>query len=92
VHIAISLIANTAAALLSIIQICMFLRAVLSWFPIQDNNPILSFVYMVTEPVVVPVRALFERLGWFRNSPLDISFLVAFMLISLISGFFGVMV
>ena len=91
-HIALSLITNTAAALLSIVQICMFLRAVLSLFPLQDNNPILSFVYMVTEPVVVPVRALFDRMGWFRNSPLDMSFFAAFMLISLLSGFLGVTV
>ncbi len=90
-NIALQLIANTAVALLTVVELCMLVRAVLSWFPIQDDNPILSFVCMVTEPVVAPIRALFDRFGWFRNSPLDVSFFVAFVLISLIGSTLGVM-
>jgi len=91
VNIALQLIANTAVALLSVLEICMLVRAVLSWFPIQDDNPILSFVCMVTEPVVAPIRALFDHFGWFQNFPLDVSFFVAFMLISMLGGVLGVM-
>ena len=54
----------------------MLIRAVLSWFPIQRDHPILRFVCMVTEPLVAPIRALFDRMGWFRNFPIDLSFLV----------------
>ncbi len=91
-NIAIKLIVATAQALLAVINVCMLIRAVLSWFPISDDNPILSFVCMVTEPIVAPIRKLFERMGWFRNSPLDFSFLVAYLLLSAVSTLLGVAV
>jgi YggT family protein len=81
-NIAVRLFANTAMALVWALEICMLLRAVLSWFPIRDDNPILTFVHMLTEPIVAPIRALFDRMGWFRNMPIDISFFVAYLLLS----------
>ena len=81
----VDLVARTAIALLFALQICMFVRAILSWFPSRDDNPILLFTTLITEPIVAPIRALFERLGWFRNIPLDISFFVAYILLSVIS-------
>lgn len=83
-HIFIALVANTAKALLWTIQTCMLLRAVLSWFPISDDNPILGLVSMVTEPVVAPVRALFERFEWFQDAPIDISFFAAYLLVAVV--------
>lgn len=81
----ISIVVGTAQALLSILELCMLIRAILSWFPLKDDNPILLFVTMVTEPIVMPVRALFEKMGWFQDMPIDISFFVAYILLSVIS-------
>ncbi len=89
-RIALAILQGTVSALLSAVQLCMFVRAILSWFPIRDDNPILRFVLMVTEPLVAPIRALFDRMGWFRNFPIDMSFLAAFLLISFVSGMVGV--
>ena len=83
-NIAIKLIIATAQALLAVINVCMLIRAVLSWFPISDDNPILSFVCMVTEPIVAPIRKLFERMGWFQGLPIDISFMVSYLLITVV--------
>ena len=80
---------NTVTVLLSALELCMLIRAVLSWFPIRDDNPILRFVCMVTEPLIAPIRALFDRMGWFRNFPLDMSFFVTFLLLSAINGMLG---
>ena len=85
-NIAVTLIAGTAKALLAILQVCMLLRAILSWFPIRDDNPILLFVCMVTEPIVAPVRALFDHFGWFQDTPLDFSFLAAYLLLSIVTA------
>jgi len=82
----VTILAGTAQALLFALEICMLLRAILSWFPIREDNPILVFVTMVTEPLILPIRALFERLGWFQNLPIDISFFVTFLILSLIGG------
>lgn len=78
----VSIFIGTARALISVLELCMLLRAILSWFPIKEDNPFLLFIHMVTEPIVIPVRALFEKMGWFQNSPIDISFFVAYLLLS----------
>ena len=81
-----TLTVGIVSALLTVVELCFLVRAILSWFPIQDDNPILRFTVMVTEPVIIPVRAFFEKMGWFQNMPIDISFLVAYLLLSVISG------
>ena len=88
-RIALAILGNTVTTLLSAVQLCMLLRAVLSWFPIQDDNPVLRFVCLITEPLIAPIRALFDRLGWFQSSPLDISFFATFLLISGANGLLG---
>ena len=82
----IALLRGTVQALLAVVQLCFLVRAVLSWLPIGDDNPILRFVLMVTEPIIMPIRALFEKLGWFQNMPIDISFLVAYLLLIAVSS------
>lgn len=64
------------------VQLAMLARAILSWFPVE--NRIVDFLYTVTEPFIYPVRILFERMNWFQNLPIDISFMVSYLLISLI--------
>ena len=81
-----TLVVGTASALVTVIELCFLVRAVLSWLPISEDNVILKFVLMVTEPIIMPIRALFERLGWFQNMPIDISFLVAYLLLIALSG------
>lgn len=69
--------------LLSAVQLAMLVRAVLSWF-VMDENKIVNFLYAVTEPFIVPVRLLFEKLNWFQNSPIDFSFMITYLIISII--------
>lgn len=88
-RIALAILRSTVMTLLSFVELCMLVRAVLSWFPIQDDNKILRFVCMVTEPLIAPIRALFDRMGWFRNFPLDMSFFAAFLLLSFVNGMLG---
>ena len=81
-----TLLIGTASALVTVIELCFLVRAVLSWLPIAEDNVILIFTHMVTEPIVAPIRMLFEKLGWFQNMPIDISFLVAYFVLIAISG------
>ncbi|MBQ3063748.1 MAG: YggT family protein [Clostridia bacterium] len=82
-----TLLVGTVRALLSIVQLCFLVRAILSWFPLREDNPFLLLVTMVTEPIILPFRALFDRLGWFRNMPLDMPFFFGFITVSLVSSF-----
>lgn len=88
----VKIVAVSVEALLFTLQTCMLIRAILSWLPIKDDNPILLFVNMVTEPIVAPIRALFVKLNWFQNIPIDASFFVAYLLLTVVSAVVGVSV
>ena len=81
---ALTVVADVVVLLLSAIQLAMLVRAILSWFPI-DSNRFIDFLYGITEPFIVPIRALFQRLNWFQSLPIDVSFMVAYLLLSIIS-------
>ena len=73
---------NVIVLLLMALQLAMLVRAILSWFPIE--NGFVDFIYSITEPFIYPVRVLFERMNWFQNLPIDISFMVSYLLLSLL--------
>jgi len=79
-----TVITDVVALLLLGVQIAMMLRAILSWFP-MDSNKFVDFLYAITEPFIVPIRLLFEKLGWFQNLPIDVSFMVSYLLLSVLS-------
>lgn len=62
----------------------MMFRAIMSWLPIDEDSNIANFLYAMTEPVIYPVRKLLERIESLNNLPIDISFIVSFMLLSII--------
>ena len=77
---------GTAYLLIYVLHTAMFVRAILSWFPIGQGK-LAEFLYAVTEPVIYPVRVLFEKLNIGVGLPIDIPFFVTFLLLSLISMF-----
>lgn len=71
---------------LDVILFALLIRAVLSWFTMGNGQSLLgSFLFVVTEPFILPVRALCRRFGWFQGSPLDLSFLITTMILSITS-------
>ncbi len=81
---ALHIVSTVVVTLLSVIQLAMLVRAILSWFPMEESR-FSNFLYGITEPVIYPVRALFIRMNWFQQSPLDMSFMVTFLLLSLLT-------
>ena len=53
-------------------------RIFLSWIPIDRYNPIIQFIYKVTEPILAPFRIILP-LG---NVGLDLSPIIVFFLIN----------
>ena len=80
------IVAGLVSALLSVMQVAMLIRAVLSWFPQAADSAFGDLIATVTEPVVAPIRALADRFGWFRNSPIDYSFMIAYLLLFVLQG------
>ena len=71
---------------LYVADIALLGRAVLSWFPEGGQSRIGAFLYVITEPFIMPVRGICNRLGLFRGMPLDMPFLITSMLLLLISS------
>ncbi len=76
---------TTVHYLLLAIEILMLGRAIVSWIPMDEDSPLENFLIAVTEPVIYPVRALCERFGWFEGLPVDMSFFLTFILLSVLS-------
>lgn len=76
------LLQNTVVLILTALQLAMLVRAIMSWFP-GDSNKFENFLYAITEPLIFPVRKLFERFNWFQGLPIDISFFVTYLLLSI---------
>ena len=77
----------TLRILLYAFQLLMLARAIVSWLPLDEDSPVENFLYAVTEPVIAPVRALCERFGWFEELPVDMSFFITFLLITVLTAF-----
>ena len=74
------IIAKFTNLLFVVIDLAMFVRMVFSWFPDFDGL-LVDIVYALTEPVVAPIRAILERFEFFRSFPLDLSFMIAYLLV-----------
>jgi YggT family protein len=59
----------------------IFIRVLLSWFPIDPRNPLVTILYDVTEPILEPLRRVIPRLGM-----IDLSPLVAILIIQVIGN------
>ena len=74
--------ANSAYYLLWVIQIMLFLRAILSWFMQEEDSGFMFVLVGLTEPVLMPFRALLQRSEKMRSIPID--FYLTFAMIVLI--------
>ena len=75
-------------SLIQLYVLLLVVRVVMSWFPISPNGPaetVAGFLYMVTAPVLVPLRRLLPpvRMG---AMALDLSPIVAFFGLSVLRG------
>lgn len=83
----VKLLVDIVAVLISALQLFMMLRAILSWLPFDDSSALVQFVTVVTEPIILPVRNIMEKFGFASDLPIDLSFLVAYMLLMFVGVF-----
>lgn len=80
-------LARTVSLLLTVVSYAMFARAILSFFPSMDNSPVTAFLVTVTEPFIIPIRALLYHFNIGQNSPIDLSFSLTYLLLMLVQLF-----
>ena len=84
---AVYVIVQCALIFIDVLSVAMFVRAIISWLFMGEQSRIGAFLYVVTEPVIMPIRALCNRFGWFRGMPLDMPFLITMVLLSFLGIF-----
>ena len=66
--------------ILQIYQFIILVRVLLSWIPnIDYNNPVVKFLYDITEPVLAPIRRALPPM-----SGIDLSPIIVFLGISVL--------
>ena len=71
---------------IEVLKYAMLIRALMNWF-VDGGNKLTSFLFVLTEPVILPVRKLFHKMNWFQDTPIDVAFtfgLIFLMLIELL--------
>lgn len=71
-------------AFLSIILFAMLARAIMSFLFMGEENKLSLFLYSITEPFILPFRALFAKFGWFQGMPLDAAFFFSTVFLSML--------
>lgn len=71
----------TLIKVLEIMGYLIFARVIISWLPIDKGNPIVQFIYQVTEPVLAPVRNLISKSSMGGGMMIDFSPIVVWLLI-----------
>lgn len=69
------------ALMLNVLVFAIFARAILTWFPIDKEGPIVRTIEAITEPVLEPLRRVIPMIGM-----IDISPMVAIVVLSIISS------
>lgn len=68
------------AAIIQLLTLAIFFRAILSWVAPDPRNPIVQALDAVTEPILQPLRQIMPRFGG-----LDLTPLVAIIVLSVIA-------
>lgn len=69
--------------LLEVMSWLIFARAIISWIP-NLNSKVIEILYTVTEPILEPIRKLLDKTMGNTGIMVDLSPIVAFLLIGLI--------
>lgn len=79
------IIYKSLSYLIRILDFLIFIRVILSWLPINRNNPFVNIVYVLTEPILGPIRDMIYKspLGG-PGMMLDFSPIIAFILFDVI--------
>ncbi len=75
---------NFLSILVQVLSFAVFIRAILSWFPIRPENPLVVILFQITEPILAPLRKVVPMIGM-----MDITPLVAIIVLQLLSGLIG---
>lgn len=60
---------NFVTILAQALNIAIFARVIMSWLPLNPENPIVRVLLSLTEPILGPIRRIMPRMGMLDLSP-----------------------
>ncbi|MFO7698261.1 MAG: YggT family protein [Anaerolineae bacterium] len=60
---------NFVTILAQALNIAIFARVIMSWLPLNPDNPIVRVLLNLTEPILGPIRRVMPRMGMLDLSP-----------------------
>jgi YggT family protein len=82
-------IAEVLGAILDIYSWMIIISALISWVNPDPYNPIVRFLYNVTEPVLSPIRRRIGTIGGFDISPIIVLLAITFAKHLIVGTLFG---
>ena len=79
-----SLLIQALGVFFSFMETIIFVRIILSWFPLGYGNPIIRFLDTLTEPILGPVRNMVDKSPIGGGMGLDFSPIFALILMRLV--------
>ncbi len=74
--------------ILCVVLLCaIIIRAVLSWFPIRPDNPLVVILHRITEPIFAPLRRIIPQKGAVDITPM-VAIALLWVLRALLHTFF----
>lgn len=70
---------------ISIYELILLIRAVISWIPSLQDTRVYEIAYRLTEPLLLPIRKFLYRFEFMRRFPIDFSMIVLILLMGAFS-------
>lgn len=66
---------QTVNVALNVLMFAFMARMIVSLFDMEGDSRIGQFLFVITEPFVIPMRMLFAKMHWFEGTPMDFAYL-----------------
>lgn len=63
-------VADITRAFLTVLTLAIVARSLMSWFPVDPNNPFAQLIHRITEPILGPLRRVVPRVGMIDLTPM----------------------
>ena len=74
---------NFVDLVLTAVLFAMLIRALLSILFMGEESKFAMILYFFTEPFIMPMRIILQKLNLFQGSPLDVSFFLTSILLAM---------
>ena len=74
----------TVLSLLQVLELAFLARSVLSLFDPMREWRLSGFLFVITEPIILPVRALLSKVTGGAQGPIDIAYMITFLCVMIL--------